>query len=369
MFQRDLGIDLGTANILVYLKGEGIILNEPSVIAINDNGGIIAVGEEAKAMVGRTPGNISASRPLKDGVIADYETTVKMMKYFIDKSKKSRFFPSKPRVVVCAPTCVTSVQIRAYKNAAKQAGAKEVFIIEEPFAAAIGANLPVSEPVGSMVVDIGGGTTEVAIISLGAIVISETLKVGGDEMDRIIESYIKKKYNLLIGERTAAEMLHALGIVQGRGNGAFQPDETITREEFAKMLALASGMKTVNFDAQTFADVPRSSWSFPYIEQLAATGQIQGEDVQGLHYYYPNRNITRVEAAAIINRNKALTGAPIKDIFRDFKQIPDWGRDAVTQLWNDHWISGYEDGNFYPFRTLTRAEAAKLLANLPTQEK
>ncbi|WP_368086870.1 S-layer homology domain-containing protein [Paenibacillus sp. yr247] len=128
-------------------------------------------------------------------------------------------------------------------------------------------------------------------------------------------------------------------------------------------------MKTVNFDAQTFADVPRSSWSFPYIEQLAATGQIQGEDVQGLHYYYPNRNITRVEAAAIINRNKALTGAPIKDIFRDFKQIPDWGRDAVTQLWNDHWISGYEDGNFYPFRTLTRAEAAKLLANLPTQEK
>lgn len=165
------------------------------------------------------------------------------------------------------------------------------------------------------------------------------------------------------------EMLHALGIIQGRGNGAFQPDETITREEFAKMLALASGMKTVSFDTQTFADVPRSSWSFPYIEQLEATGQIQGENVQGLHYYYPNRNITRVEAAAIINRNKALTGSPIKDIFRDFKQIPDWGRDAVTQLWNDHWISGYEDGNFYPFRTLTRAEAAKLLANLPTQEK
>lgn len=211
MFQRDLGIDLGTANILVYLKGEGIILNEPSVIAINDNGGIIAVGEEAKAMIGRTPGNISASRPLKDGVIADYETTVKMMKYFIDKSKKNRFFPSKPRVVVCAPTCVTSVQIRAYKNAAKQAGAKEVFIIEEPFAAAIGANLPVSEPVGSMIVDIGGGTTEVAIISLGAIVISETLKVGGDEMDRIIESYIKKKYNLLIGERTAEKLKINLG--------------------------------------------------------------------------------------------------------------------------------------------------------------
>lgn len=211
MFQRDLGIDLGTANILVYLKGEGIILNEPSVIAINDNGSIVAVGEEAKAMVGRTPGNISASRPLKDGVIADYETTVKMMKYFIDKSKKSRYFSSKPRVVVCAPTCVTSVQIRAYKNAAKQAGAKEVYIIEEPFAAAIGANLPVSEPVGSMIVDIGGGTTEVAIISLGAIVISETLKVGGDEMDRIIESYIKKKYNLLIGERTAEKLKINLG--------------------------------------------------------------------------------------------------------------------------------------------------------------
>jgi hypothetical protein len=166
-----------------------------------------------------------------------------------------------------------------------------------------------------------------------------------------------------------AEILHALGIVQGRGNGSFQPDETVTREEFAKMLALASGMKTGSFDSQTFADVPRSSWSFPYIEQLAATGQIQGEDVHGIRYFYPNRNITRVEAAAIINRNKALTGAPIKDIFRDFKQIPDWGRDAVTQLWNDHWISGYEDGNFYPFRTLTRAEAAKLLANLPTQEK
>ena len=205
-FARDMGIDLGTANTLVYVKGKGIVVREPSVVAIRtDTGTIEAVGNAAKNMIGRTPGNIVAVRPMKDGVIADFETTATMLEYFIKQAQKTRSF-RKPNVMVCVPSGATAVEKRAIEDATKRAGAKEAFTIEEPFAAAIGADLPVWEPTGSMVVDIGGGTTEVAIISLGGIVTSKSIRVAGDEMDEAIIQYIKRSYNLLIGERTA-EML------------------------------------------------------------------------------------------------------------------------------------------------------------------
>lgn len=210
-FSRDVGIDLGTANTLVYLKGKGIILQEPSVVAQQkDTGEILAVGEEAKRMIGRTPGNIVAIRPMKDGVIADFDITQQMLKHFIRKAISSRSL-IKPRVVICVPTGVTEVERRAVKEATEQAGASKAFIIEEPMAAAIGAGLPVQEPTGSMVVDIGGGTTEVAIISLGGIVTSRSIRVAGDEMDEAIVNYVKKNYNLLIGERTAEDVKIAIG--------------------------------------------------------------------------------------------------------------------------------------------------------------
>lgn len=210
-FSRDVGIDLGTANTLVYLKGKGIILQEPSVVAQQkDTGEILAVGEEAKRMIGRTPGNIVAIRPMKDGVIADFDITQQMLKHFIRKAISSRSL-IKPRVVICVPTGVTEVERRAVKEATEQAGASKAFIIEEPMAAAIGAGLPVQEPTGSMVVDIGGGTTEVAIISLGGIVTSRSIRIAGDEMDEAIVNYVKKNYNLLIGERTAEDIKIAIG--------------------------------------------------------------------------------------------------------------------------------------------------------------
>ncbi|MGE5560636.1 MAG: rod shape-determining protein [Chloroflexota bacterium] len=210
-FSRDVGIDLGTANTLVYLKGKGIILQEPSVVAQQkDTGEILAVGEEAKRMIGRTPGNIVAIRPMKDGVIADFDITQQMLKHFIRKAISSRSL-FKPRVVVCVPTGVTEVEKRAVKEATEQAGASRAFIIEEPMAAAIGAGLPVQEPTGSMVVDIGGGTTEVAIISLGGIVTSRSIRVAGDELDEAIVNYVKRNYNLLIGERTAEDVKIAIG--------------------------------------------------------------------------------------------------------------------------------------------------------------
>jgi rod shape-determining protein MreB len=210
---KDLGIDLGTANTLVYLKGKGIIVREPSVVALRtDTKAIEAVGEAAKLMIGRTPGNIKAIRPMRDGVIADFDTTAAMIKFFIAKAlKKRNFFSRQPNVMVCVPSGVTAVEKRAVEDATKQAGAKEAFIIEEPFAAAIGANLPVWEPTGSMVVDIGGGTTEVAVISLGDIVTSKSIRVAGDQMDETIIQYIKKKYNLMIGERTAEKIKIEIG--------------------------------------------------------------------------------------------------------------------------------------------------------------
>ena len=208
---RDMGIDLGTANTLVFMKGKGIILREPSVVAIEKmSRKVLAVGEEAKKMIGRTPGNIVAIRPLKDGVIADFDITQEMLKYFIQRAtqKKSIF---QPRVVVCIPSGVTEVEKRAVEEATIQAGAKEAYLIEEPMAAAIGAGLPVHEPTGSMVVDIGGGTSEVAVISLGGIVASISIRVGGDELDNYIINYVKKEYNLMIGERTAEEMKIQVG--------------------------------------------------------------------------------------------------------------------------------------------------------------
>lgn len=207
---RDMGIDLGTANTLVYVKGKGILLREPSVVAINSiNKKVLAVGEEAKRMIGRTPGNIVAIRPMRDGVIADYDITQVMLKKFISKVIGKSF--TSPRIIVCFPSGVTEVEKRAIDAAAKQAGAKEVVLMEEPMAAAIGAGLPVDEPTGSMIVDIGGGTTEVAIISLEGIVTSKSLRVAGDDFDQAIITYIKKEYNLMIGERTAETVKMELG--------------------------------------------------------------------------------------------------------------------------------------------------------------
>ncbi len=210
---KDLGIDLGTANTLVYMKGKGIVVREPSVVALRtDTKTIEAVGEAAKKMIGRTPGNIRAVRPMKDGVIADFDTTATMIKYFLKQSQKSRMLlPRHPNVMVCVPSGITAVEKRAVEDATKQAGAKEAYTIEEPFAAAIGADLPVWEPTGSMVVDIGGGTTEVAVISLGGIVTSRSIRVAGDEMDEAIIQYIKKNYNLMIGERTSEQLKMQIG--------------------------------------------------------------------------------------------------------------------------------------------------------------
>jgi len=209
-FSHDMAIDLGTANTLVYVKGQGIVLSEPSVVAINkDTGRVRAVGNEAKNMIGRTPGNIVAIRPMKDGVIADFETTQQMLRYFIQKvhNRKRLIWP---RVAVGVPSGITAVERRAVTESAMQAGAKKVYIIEEPMAAAIGAGLPVHEPQGSMIVDIGGGTTEVAVISLGGIVFSKSVRVAGDEMDQAIINHMKRAYGMMIGERTAEEIKIAI---------------------------------------------------------------------------------------------------------------------------------------------------------------
>ncbi len=220
LFSKDLGIDLGTANSLVHVKGRGIVFTEPSVVAIQrDTGKVLAVGAEAKLMIGRTPGNIIAIRPMKDGVIADFDTTQSMLKYFMTKALGKRPSIIRPRVVICVPSGVTAVEERAVREAALQAGAREAYLIEEPMAAAIGAGLPVHEPTGNMIVDIGGGTTEVAVISLGGIVTSRSIRVGGDEMDDAIIQHIKRTYNLMIGERTSEEIKLQIG-------SAYQPEAT-----------------------------------------------------------------------------------------------------------------------------------------------
>ena len=209
-FSNDLAIDLGTANTCVYVKGQGIVLREPSVVAVKKdsrgNSVVLAVGQDAKRMLGRTPGNIQAIRPMKDGVIADFEVTEAMLRHFISKVHNSRRHLVRPRIMVCVPTGITQVEKRAVKEPAQSAGAREVYLIEEPMAAAIGANLPIQEPTSNMVVDIGGGTTEVAVISLSGIVYSRSVRVGGDKMDESIMTHVKRKYNMLIGESSAEEI-------------------------------------------------------------------------------------------------------------------------------------------------------------------
>jgi rod shape-determining protein MreB len=222
LFSNDLAIDLGTANTLVYVKGIGIVTNEPSVVAVQRDarGGkkILAVGKEAKEMLGRTPGSIVAIRPMKDGVIADFEVTEAMLRYFIERAHNRRTMV-KPRIIICVPYGITEVEKRAVRESAESAGAREVYLIEEPMAAAIGAGLPITEPSGSMIVDIGGGTTEVAVISLAGIVYSKSVRVGGDKMDEAIVNYLKRKYQLLIGERTAEQIKITIGTAY--------PDENI----------------------------------------------------------------------------------------------------------------------------------------------
>lgn len=248
LFSNDLGIDLGTANTVVYVKDRGIVLREPSVVAVQAGSKkILAVGQEAKRMLGRTPGNIQAVRPMKAGVIADFEITEAMIRYFIEKAHNSRKMV-RPRIIVAVPSDITEVEKRAVKDSATHAGAREVFLIEEPMAAAIGVGLPVQEPAGNMIVDVGGGTTEVALISLAGIVFSRSVRVGGDEMDECIVQYLKRVYNLMIGERTAEEIKFLIGSayptgeettmeVKGRDLVAGLPKTlTITTEEIREAL-------------------------------------------------------------------------------------------------------------------------------------
>ena len=237
MLSADMAIDLGTANTLVYVKGRGIVLNEPSVVAIATLRGkkqVLAVGDEAKQMLGRTPGNIQAIRPLRDGVIADFEVAEEMIKHFIRKVHNRRSFAS-PQVIICVPSGSTAVERRAIQESAESAGARRVFLIEEPMAAAIGANLPVTEPTGSMVVDIGGGTTEVAVLSLGGIVYSRSVRVGGDKMDEAIIAYIRRNHNLLVGEGSAERIKKNIG-------SAFPPEDGIGQTMEIKGRDLMNGV-------------------------------------------------------------------------------------------------------------------------------
>jgi rod shape-determining protein MreB len=249
MFSKDIGIDLGTANVLIYVKGRGVVLNEPSVVAIeNDTKRVLAVGEEARRMVGRTPGNIVAIRPLKDGVIADFEITEMMLRHFIAKIGGKKWY-SRPRILICAPSNITSVEQKAIREAAERSGAKEVFLEEEAKAAAIGAGMDIYQPSGNMVVDIGGGTTDVAVLSMGDVVTASSIKVAGDKFDVAITKYIKDKYKLLIGERTAEDIKIRIGTVypgarrdemdiRGRDMVSGLPlSITITSEEVMEALA------------------------------------------------------------------------------------------------------------------------------------
>ena len=246
LFSSDLAIDLGTANSLVWMKGEGIVLNEPSVVAIQTDPGaknrILAVGLEAKNMLGRTPGNIMAIRPMGDGVIADFEVTEAMLRYFIRRVHNRRRFV-RPRMVIVVPSGITSVERRAVREAAESVGAREVFLIEEAMAAAIGANLPFTEPIGNMVIDIGGGTTEVALISLAGIVYSQSIKVGGDKMDSAILKYIRRNYNLLIGERTAEIIKNTIG-------NAYPDPENMETIEVRGRDLIAGIPKTLTIDSE-----------------------------------------------------------------------------------------------------------------------
>jgi len=236
LFSNDMGIDLGTATTLVFVKGEGVVLCEPSVVAIErGTSHVLAVGVEAKRMLGRTPGNIIAIRPMKDGVIADFEITEAMLRYFIKKVHHRRVLV-RPRIIIAIPSGITEVEKRAVKDSAERAGAREVFLIEEPIAAAIGVGLPIQEPVGNMIIDIGGGTTEIAVISLAGAVFSKSIRIGGDEMDEAIIEYLKKAYNLMVGERTAEQIKIKIG-------SAYPQEEEMTME--VKGRDLVSGLPKI----------------------------------------------------------------------------------------------------------------------------
>lgn len=249
IFSNDLAIDLGTANTLVVAKDRGIVINEPSVVAVHRNSRgqtkVLAVGQEAKEMLGRTPGSITAIRPMRDGVIADFEITQAMLRHFIKKAN-AEYYVFRPRIIICIPFGVTQVEKRAVKESAQMAGAREVFLIEEPMAAAIGAGLPIMEPSGNMIVDVGGGTTEVAVISLGGIVYSQSVRVAGDKFDEAILNYIKRKYSLLIGERTAEQIKVAIGC-------AYPFEEEVTYEVKGRDL-IAGAPKTIEVNSEEIRD-------------------------------------------------------------------------------------------------------------------
>lgn len=269
LFSQDIGIDLGTANTLVYVRGKGIVINEPSVVAINKiTDQVLAIGSEAKRMVGRTPGHIVASRPLVDGVISDFEVTEQMLKYFIEKVHKETFtFFPRPRVVIGIPSGVTEVEKRAVVDAATNAGARQTFLIEEPMAAAMGSRLPVQDPAGSMIVDIGGGTTEIAIISLGGIVNSRSLRIAGDELNENIVQYAREEFNLLLGERTAEDVKIAIGssfplkdpletTMQGRDLITGLPKEVRINDEQVRQALMRSVQVLVNNIKGAIEDTP-----------------------------------------------------------------------------------------------------------------
>ena len=242
LFSNDMGIDLGTATTLVYVKGEGVVLCEPSVVAIRRGSlQVLAVGNEAKSMLGRTPGNIIAIRPMKDGVIADFEITEAMLRYFIKKVHHRRVLV-RPRIVIAIPSGITEVEKRAVKDSAERAGAREVYLVEEPIAAAIGVGLPIQEPIGNMIIDIGGGTTEIAVLSLSGVVFSKSIRIGGDEMDEAIIEYLKKTYNLMVGERTSEDIKIKIG-------SAYPLEEEMTME--VKGRDLVAGLpKTVTITSE-----------------------------------------------------------------------------------------------------------------------
>lgn len=312
---KDIGIDLGTANTLVYIKGKGIVLNEPSVVALHrETGNVLAVGDEAKQMIGRTPGNIVAIRPMKDGVIADFEVTHMMLRYFIRKAmKKNPSFFYRPRVVVCVPAGVTTVEERAVKEAAVQAGAKEAYLVEEPMAAAIGVGLPIYEPTGNMIVDIGGGTTDVAVISLGGIVTSRSIRIGGDEFDEAIINYIKRTYSLMIGERTAEEIKMKIG-------SAIKIDLQVKPEK-AKEQELEAEKEQLNEEAQAWIREKEKKWKLDQVKEEALEDK-KSEAREGLEYRVRGRDMVSGLPKLIIVSAEEITGAisePVASIVEAIK--------------------------------------------------
>ncbi|MFE6688089.1 rod shape-determining protein [Streptomyces sp. NPDC057743] len=262
----DIGIDLGTANTLVYARGKGVVLNEPSVVAVNATGDVVAVGLEAKRTIGRTPSGITAMRPLREGVIADFDAAEQMLRALMKKALPSRRF-SRPRVVICVPSGITGVERRAVIDSARGAGAREVHLIEEPMAAAIGAGLPVAEPVGCMVVDIGGGTTEVAVVSMGGLVTAQSVRVAGDAMDTAIATYIKKEHGLAIGERTAEDIKIAIG------SATWEPDPTDS-----DLLRSLTRVTTTAGDTDSDGDAEADATTHPHKSPLPASYTLRGRD-------------------------------------------------------------------------------------------